>query len=455
MISKKQAKTLGIVLAIYLFFFLINTFSPLMGEDFALAAVIPGNSIVSTRELVTQLVNRVYNQMTNWNIRLGEQLSILFSCFPKIVFNIINSAVALVYFLLMNQWFFKGKVFPVKATRVLCFFGITILFQPALGEIFFWRTGSTSYLWSVCILLGISLPLRYYIGKERKDLIQNNWWKTLLLCVGAFLAGFTNENTVIFIVSLYMIVIMYDLIRWKKEKLWVVFSGASVMLGYIFLLNASSTKNRVEYYQRIFGISDRSIFELFLQIPNVAGSFFQNNWVLFSVSAGLVIVYLVQKAQEKPYIKWKNFCELDLENVGITILSALSVAALVASPYIEIRSYLLIDFMMIGCSIYYGEFFLEKFKHRRRVLEVIRIVKVVSLIILMVECVRIGVMYFDYGLFIKNRDEYMFSHPGEVVHWEIYHYGEEPCRELNTREDYLYLNPDLVEEYYNIVINAG
>lgn len=120
------------------------------------------------REFFLLMTQRIYEQMTNWNIRIGEQLSILFSCFDKNLFNICNSIVSLSYVWLVYQWAFKRKFISDKRNilYLLFIFAMILMFQPVLGEIFFWRTGSTNYLWGICILLGFSLPLRYYIGHQ-------------------------------------------------------------------------------------------------------------------------------------------------------------------------------------------------------------------------------------------------------------------------------------------------
>lgn len=188
-----------LLVVIFAFLLIINFLTPLMGEDIALTAFPKGYQVSNLYELFSGLYRRIYTQVTTWNVRIGEQLSIVFSCFDKAVFNILNSIVTMCYFWLVYQYAFKRKfIFTIRnAVYLLFVFSLVLLFQPVLGQIFFWRTGSTNYLWGLCILLGFALPLRYYVGFESIDLIGNSKIKLFAVSIVGFFAGFTNENTII------------------------------------------------------------------------------------------------------------------------------------------------------------------------------------------------------------------------------------------------------------------
>lgn len=193
-----------------LYFFIINSYTPIMGEDFALAVFSKKHVDVNKVDMLKFVIIKIRAQMQNWNVRIGEQLSIIFSCFDKTLFNLYNSAIAILFFWLAYKYAFKRKLFWGKKLVFYCLliFMLVIMFQPALGEIFFWRTGSTNYLWASCILLFWGLPIRYYIGYESIDIIGNSIFKTIFFTVLGFFAGFTNENTVLIFLLLYVGVIL-------------------------------------------------------------------------------------------------------------------------------------------------------------------------------------------------------------------------------------------------------
>lgn len=92
---------------VFLYFFIINMLTPLMGEDLALTVFPQNAESLSIAETLYLMWMRIYEQMTTWNIRVGEQTSIVFSCFDKVYFNICNSYAAILYISLIYQYAFK------------------------------------------------------------------------------------------------------------------------------------------------------------------------------------------------------------------------------------------------------------------------------------------------------------------------------------------------------------
>ena len=199
-IKKNYSLFIAIILLslITLFFLIMNINTPMMGEDFALISFYPYYEPASTVEHISLIIKRIITQASNWNIRIGEQISIIFGSINIIYYYVGNTIISVLYVLLIPIYAFGKKVKFTERNDVISIamsFGLIILFQPALGEIFFWRTGSSNYLWAVFILLVFTIPLRMILNNE--DIFKNRKILILLHTMLGFFAGLTNENTVI------------------------------------------------------------------------------------------------------------------------------------------------------------------------------------------------------------------------------------------------------------------
>ena len=435
---------------VFLYFFIINMLTPLMGEDLALTVFPQNAESLSIAETLYLMWMRIYEQMTTWNIRVGEQTSIVFSCFDKVYFNICNSYAAILYISLIYQYAFKKKYsLNAKSTFfLLTTFSLILLFHPALGEIFFWQTGSTNYLWGLCLLLVAALPLRYYIGHTSIDIIGNSKAKQFLLIIISFFAGLTNENTIIVFISLYMGCIIYRRLKRQNIPIWIYLSGISLLAGFLVMLNAPSTAIRVQTYKRIFGITDVTMRDYIYRGRNIIIHFFSENKAYIYLTCIAIILYLIcvivdrkNSSDEKRKILISNS-----ENLFLLLLSSLSCAALVMSPYIETRAFLLPDFFMLVCIIYYLEQILYFFQKMRTALAILLII--VQLIALSSVGRQIYQSYLAYNDFSHMREHLMkTTDKKEAFQWKEYR-APYSGRILSTREDYLSDNPSVLARYY-------
>ena len=359
--KNKEMLLIGLFSLMVLYLFIINLLSPIMGEDVALTAIRPHDDIVSLHEFFSKMFAQVKIQATNWNARIGELTSIVFSCFPKFVFDVFNTFATLGIIHIMYRYAYKnGGGQRTNYVHLLSFYILTlvliILFLPKLGEILFWRTGSTNYWWSAGLLLLAGLPLRYYIGSERLDNIENNRWKIILFSALSFAAGFTNENNVCVFLFLYLCTITYDFIKYKREKAWVIMNFIYMSLGYFILLTCQSTKNRIAYYNSTLNIHGTFLENAIERIPNAIGTYFSTNYVILIIELAVIVLFITTSAYKfkneftQKFIKYlyKNF-----DVFGVYIVSLIAAAALIGSPYIEPRAYLLCNIFSMICICYY------------------------------------------------------------------------------------------------------
>lgn len=439
-----------ILTLIFSFFLIINFITPLMGEDLVLVAFPKNYHISSFRELLLLASTRIYDQMTNWNVRIGEQISIIFSCFDKGLFNIFNSMVAMIYISLIYQYAFK-KPFTISGKNVWYFFMsfcIIVFAQPVLGEIFFWRTGSTNYLWALCLLLIFALPLRYYIGYDSIDIINFSKTKLIFLTFLGFIVGFTNENTIVVFITLYLGTIIYN---WRKHRytpLWIYTSGISLTLGFICMYKAPSTKIRANTYLQMFGIEEVTFNVYLIRAQNIIFRFFSDNRVLVIITISSIIIYgillLFCKSMDI-HSKKEKFLK-DSENLGILLVSSLSCGALVMSPYVETRAFLLPDFLMICCIIYYIDRIISLMVRWQKTIYILS--GSIMFLFVCYQYSQIYDIYSRYNNFVTLRNSEIELQDNDTTflwgEWQ----GDYSSRLLTSREDYLLSNETALNYYY-------
>lgn len=429
-----------LLLAFLAFFLIANSLTPAMGEDYMLIAFPPSEGCENIIDLFSKMIARINLQMGGWNARLGEQLSIVFSCFDRVVFCILNSFVDIYYLVLIQLYAFPSKrSLDERIWSIVVSFVVIMLFQPALGEIFFWRTGSTNYLWGICILLSFALPLRDYLCPESRDLIGGSRLKTVFFAVLGFFAGMTNENSVVAFLALYVGVIVFNMVKRKHLPLWIYTSFCTFLAGFIFLVSAPSTAKRVAYYNEAFGLQDLTAFDYIARTPNVIHSFFSENWIFACIVITLLLINLLIRRSEIVSDPRSFF-----DPLWWLVLSLVACGALIMSPYVEIRSFLLTDFMLVVCIVYYSYALIGSLKVRRIAFNAFILLLLVSV----VPCVQ-GILstYQEYFHFSTQRDMAIRASAEDVVIWTPYE-GDVYSRVLTTREDYCMANEKALSYYY-------
>lgn len=433
---QKEDKAVYVVItAILIFFLTINTLTPMMGEDFILVAWPQDYTATGVWDLLQKLGARIYDQMTGFNARLGEQLAIICSCLSKPVFNILNSLMALYYLWLMQLYAF-GSRDPGEnvVLRLLVGFSMIILLHNTLGDAFFWRDGSANYLWALCFLLTFGLPIRCYTSMHSRDIIGKSIPKTIFWIILGFFAGFTNENTVFMFAMLYAGVIVVHLIKKRPIPVWLYGTFISLMIGYVMLLTAPSTIFRIHFYREIFDLPDPpTISNLIQNIPMVIARFWKDEKSMVLVTATIILLGLYVHLRGFDSVKERKWEAIrQLEPFGYLMLTALSCGVLVASPYIETRSFMITCFMMEVCTVYYSDLLLKKlaFPRLTRTLSVVLVAATLPCIF------QIYKTYYEYHDFCVQREaELRLSRDG-LFYWGEY-YGPRYSRILTTREDYL------------------
>ena len=169
----------------------------MIGEDYDLG-IHHGMPEKGVAEKLPEFKRTIKYHYTYWNARLGEQLATLWLIFPKYYFNIFNSLIT-IYLIILIFFYGTGRL-PEKGNILDTFilyivFNLFLLGIPAAGELFFWVTGASNYLWGLVILLSFFIPYRLLIlGADPFLNVPKPAF--VLFALFGFLAGSTNENTV-------------------------------------------------------------------------------------------------------------------------------------------------------------------------------------------------------------------------------------------------------------------
>jgi hypothetical protein len=359
------------VLFIYLLF--INIMTPMMGEDFALINS-SDNKIELSKSLLKSIKNAFNPYSPNFNLRLGDTLSSILQNtgklfgIGKILFDILNTIVILIFITLIFFWSYCRLPNINDLNDLLSFSlipSIILICSFSIGEIFFWLTGATNYLWCGTILLSIGVPYRKYLNNELYT-IKSSFIPVFIIF--SFIAGFTNENTVPIIILLGGFLLLKDIIKKgiKKIPLWLFTSILSMGIGYSILIFSPNTKRRSAFYREFLSLPENiTINEIVDNTKGVILSFISGNIVfiilLFIVSLFFLFYLIYKKSENNITLNYSN--NIIYENIFLLFISSISVIALFFAPYREIRSFFFVQLFIIILFLQFNNFFISNIKN--------------------------------------------------------------------------------------------
>lgn len=243
--------------------------------------------------------------------------------------------------------------------------------------------------------------------------------------------------------------ILYRLARKKKCHVWLYTSFLTLTVGLVFMLKAPSTAIRIAYYNQLFGTQGMGFVDYMIRVPSVIARFWRDNhFLVIATSFCAIAAFFTNRKKVRTVGPDIVERKLKLEPLALLLFTSISCGALIMSPYIETRSFLLPDFMMTVCIVYYSERFLSAVNRK-----VLWIVSASALTIGSLLCaVQIYGVYREYSAFCKERNA-VIAISDEPVMWGEYP-GPYGNRFLTTREDYCQENARHLKRYYNKSINT-
>lgn len=238
-------------IAIYLFLYILNYLHPMsFGDDYLYSFIWQGKPM---SEPLSENAVRVaswhdifvsqWSHYFTWGGRtVAHVLVQFFLWMGKHVFNYFNAFISVVLVAEIYWCMNKGKItFNFQAKTICWIFFMLWAFTPGFAPVFFWLTSACNYLWTNVILLAFLIPYirKYYSFTE--NLYPNKLFTVFMFLFG-IIAGWTNENSVCFVILTLLVFICKN--RNEIEK-WMISGLTGLIIGYMFLIFAPGNTARL------------------------------------------------------------------------------------------------------------------------------------------------------------------------------------------------------------------
>ncbi len=326
------------LLLISLFIFFINIKMPLVGEDYSLQPWNYNKSPATIIGKIDLIFDKVYLSATMWSARIGEALSTITAAFPPLVFDIINTLffIWLIYILFVLVY---GR-FPISGNPQdgFAFFSIIFLIItlfPLLGQIFFWKAGTSNHIWGLILLLSFTLPFRMSYRNNKFILSTRS---LLIFVLLGFFAGLSVENAAVVVFGFLLLYYIILVIKKQLDKKYM-FPLISFGIGLSILLFSPSTSIRRNYYNSLGIDGNFRGLSLYLhRIIRIGYDFLRLSWPLILIFLGCLLTYLILKRSKIAlYTDEKqkgNSPKLEIvELVIILFIASLSILPLISIAY--------------------------------------------------------------------------------------------------------------------------
>jgi len=172
-------------------FYLLNSSTPLIGDDMAYCYYYDENSLVERPtstpiSSITQVLPSMWNHYCSVNGRFTSHLVVQIFCglAGKTRFNVFNTLVFMLFLFVTVRTITKSlSALLLALTFLFVLYGISF---P--GQTMFWLSGSINYLWSITL----SLIILNYITSYKKN--STNLIGSTLMLLGGLFVGWMNES---------------------------------------------------------------------------------------------------------------------------------------------------------------------------------------------------------------------------------------------------------------------
>ena len=283
--NKKSVIWLGVILAVFMF--ALNCLTQYTADDYSYHYdMLDGSKVNNLADVIRALYDHYFVQ--NGRI-VAHFFAYVFLLMPKMVFNIVNTAMFLIQLLLIYR-LVKGE----KENVVILFleFAFIWLYEPSFGQVNLWLDGACNYLFSLVFAL---VYFRKFVGDlaEREKM---GVWKTIGWCVFSLLVGAFSENlSFCLIFGCFVILLWVKFVQKRKvyvdSVLSIVFGG----IGYLSLaLSPSTVSNKTaDFSISIFICNFKDIFQTYYEDFKI---------LLFVWVVALIIAFYCRVNAEKIFL---------------------------------------------------------------------------------------------------------------------------------------------------------
>lgn len=249
-------KALLVFAGIFILLYILNYLTPMsFGDDYvysfmwqgkAMSVPLPPDAvrISSWKEL---LASQWLHYFTWGGRAVAHVLIQFFLWMGKNVFNFFNACVCTILIAEIYLCINRGNVkLHFKAKDVFLIFVALWAFTPAFSQVFFWVGGSLNYVWTTAFLLAFLIPyIRKYYSFFSQEKMNTNF-NAFSMFIGGILAGWSNENTICWIIlALFFFIVHVKRCKLGLEKnSWMYTGLTGLIIGYLLLMLAPGNASR-------------------------------------------------------------------------------------------------------------------------------------------------------------------------------------------------------------------
>ena len=234
--SPKINSSAFVFAGIFVFLYILNYLHPLsFGDDYLYSFIWQGQPmnvpLSETAERVSSWKDIFASQWSHyftWGGRtVAHILAQFFLWMGKRTFDFFNAFISVILVAEIYWCIHKGKILLNFKPKTVCWiFFVLWAFTPGFSPVFLWLTAACNYLWTNVILIAFLLLYiqKYYCFS--KILCPQKFFPFLMLLFG-IIAGWTNENSVCWIILILLFFVIKNRNNPKLE-IWMI-SGLQVL----------------------------------------------------------------------------------------------------------------------------------------------------------------------------------------------------------------------------------
>ncbi len=252
-----------------LFIFLMNCLFPLSyGDDYVYSFLWDGANGWNMYLDLPENARRVgsfgdifisqWSHYFTWGGRIPAHVLVQFFLWQgKWLFNIFNTAIFMFLLLLLYWMSLGGRItWKLKAERFLFLFFAVWAFCPDFSVVTLWLTGSCNYLWMLVLLF---VFLTFYVRSYfLLPLPMGKLFAVFMFFLG-ILAGWTNENTVCWLVLL-LPAYCYQMRKQGRLSAWMVCGVLGMLFGFSLMMLAPGNQARYLFELSMGAMTGEKLF---------------------------------------------------------------------------------------------------------------------------------------------------------------------------------------------------
>lgn len=318
-IMSQYEKIKKIVFGVVIFFIIMiiygfNRHTPLVADDLVLAIFVKDHKFF-------EIVEAFYNYYMYWGGRIIVHIiSMIFLSVDKSIFNIANTAVYLIFNLLI---LFHGLGKKFFSPFALIFVNLALfLFTPAFGQDFLWLDGAANYLWGIVIVLAFFSIYRFQMMKD-VNIFKNEKLSSAFVFIAGIIAGWTNENMSLALVSMILVCIFLNKRKYNRVFKWQIFGGAGAFIGSMLIILAPGNFNRLSQEN---GGQQVDVVKNFFDITSL---FIDTEYLFYPlICTTILFIFLIKNMRLNDFLYFLPYF------VGLLV----SMYAMLGSPYYTDRA---------------------------------------------------------------------------------------------------------------------